>query len=169
MSPIISEPGGKSHSKTGSPAPIFVKTACLNRVLPEGRPLFGGPFRRVDIEEVEVRPCGGKGSNQDPEDPEACEREIGKAGLGGAYIYLDGSLLNNNNDNDNGGKVGGSFGVGPGGEESEAGCVIGNVATVWDGEVAGMAEGLGEQRSYLGRFPGGDSGTKSQQDRESEV
>ena len=30
ISPTMSEPGGKSHSKTGSPAPlIFAKTACL--------------------------------------------------------------------------------------------------------------------------------------------
>ena len=83
---------------------------------------------------MDVRPIGGKGSKQDP--------EIGKAGIGGVYVYSDGSLLGNENNNgsDNGGSVGGgAFVVGYGGEESEVKCGIGNVATVWDGEVAGMA------------------------------
>ena len=36
--------------------------------------------------------------------------------------------------------------MGYGGEESEVECGIGNVATVWDGEVAGMAGGLAKVR-----------------------
>ena len=36
-----------------------------------GKPLWGGPCRKVDIEEVYVRPTGGKGSENDPEDPDA--------------------------------------------------------------------------------------------------
>ena len=48
-------------------------------LLPEGKPLWGGPCQKVDIDEVDVRPTGGKGSDQDPEDPDAWEKEIGKA------------------------------------------------------------------------------------------
>ena len=62
-------------------------------LLPEGKPLWGGPCQKVEIDEVDVRPTGGKGSDQDPEDPDAWEIEIGKAGRGGAYIFSDGSLL----------------------------------------------------------------------------
>ena len=61
--------------------------------LPKCKPLWGGPCQRVKIEEVDIRPSGGKDSKQGPEDPEAWEREIGKAGLGGAYMFSDGSLL----------------------------------------------------------------------------
>ena len=49
-------------------------------------------------------------------------------------IFSDGSLLEGN-------VGGGAFIVGSGGAESEVECGIGNVATVWDGEVAGMAGG----------------------------
>ena len=31
--------------------------------------LLGGPCRKVGIEEVDIRPTGGKGSEQDPADP----------------------------------------------------------------------------------------------------
>ena len=72
----------------------------------------------------------GKGSENDPEKPDAWEKEIGKAGKGGTYIFSDGSLR------------GRAFIVGSGGAESEVECGIGNVATVWDGEVAGMAGSL---------------------------
>ena len=37
---------------------------------------------------------------------------------------------------------GGAFVVDVDGREKEVGCGVGEVATVWDGEVAGMAEGL---------------------------
>ena len=120
-------------------------------ILPEGKPLWGGPCQRIEIKEVDVRPTGGRGirSGQHPEDPEAWEKEIGKAGIGSAYVFSDGSLLGNDNDNDNGngGNVGGgTFVVGAGGEESDVKCGIGNVATVWDGKIAGMAGGLAKMR-----------------------
>ena len=44
-----------------------------------------------------MRPTGGKGSDNDPEDPDAWEKEIGKTGIGGAYVFSDGSLLENGN------------------------------------------------------------------------
>ena len=34
-------------------------------ILQEGRPLWRGPCRKVEIEEADVRPSGGKGSQQD--------------------------------------------------------------------------------------------------------
>ena len=37
-------------------------------ILPEGKPLWGGPCQKVDMEESDVRPTGGKGSEQDPAD-----------------------------------------------------------------------------------------------------
>ena len=52
------------------------------------------------------------------------------------HLLSDGNLLE-------GGNVGGgAFIVGSGGAESEVECGIWNVATVWDGEVAGMAGSL---------------------------
>ena len=42
---------------------------------------------------------------------------------------------------------GGAFVVGTDGGEEEVECWIGDVATVWDGEVAGMAGGLSQTRS----------------------
>ena len=72
----------------------------------------------------------------DPKDPGAWEKEIGKEGVGGAYIFSDGSLLETGN-------VGGeAFVVGTDGVETEVKVEIGDVAMVWDGEVAGMAGGL---------------------------
>ena len=62
-------------------------------ILPEGKPLWTGTCQEVDIEEVDVRPTGSRGSKQGPDDPEAWEKEIGKVGIGGAYIFSDGSLL----------------------------------------------------------------------------
>ena len=86
---------------------------------------------------MDVGPCGAKGSEKnDPEDPDAWEAEISKTGKWGDYVFSDGSLLE-------GGNVGGvAFVVKEGGAEEEVECGIGDVATVWDGEVAGMAEGL---------------------------
>ena len=52
--------------------------------LPEGKPLWGGLCRKVDIEEVDIRPAGRQGDQGDPEDPEAWEKEISKTGEGGA-------------------------------------------------------------------------------------
>ena len=56
--------------------------------------------RMVKIEEIDIRLCREKGSKQDPEDPEAWEREIEKAGLWKGYVFSDGTLVE-------GGKVGG--------------------------------------------------------------
>ena len=107
-------------------------------ILSEVKPLFGGPCRRVEIEEVDVRPCGGPESEKDPEE---WEKEIGKAGKGGVYIFSDGRLLETGN------VGGGAFVVGTEGEVDEVKCGVGSLATVWDGEVAGMAEGLRKVRS----------------------
>ena len=64
----------------------------------------------------------------------------GKAGIGGTFVFSDGSLLE-------GGNIGGeAFIVGSGGASSEVECGIGNVAAVWDGEIAGMARGLSRMR-----------------------
>ena len=57
---------------------------------------------------VDVRPAGGKESEQDPE---AWEKEIGKAGIGGAYIPSDGSLIESGN------AGGGAYLVASGGAE----------------------------------------------------
>ena len=103
-------------------------------ILPEGKPLFGGPCQRVEVEEVDIRLV------DDPKDPGAWEKEIGKEGAGGAYIFSDGSLLETGN------VGGGAFVVGTEGAESEVVVEIGDVATVWDGEVAGMAGGLSQTR-----------------------
>ena len=51
-------------------------------------------------------------------------------------MVSDGSLLESGN------VVGGAFVVDSDGREKEVECRIGDVATVWDGEVAGMAEGF---------------------------
>ena len=85
------------------------------------------------MEEVDVRPAGGKDSQDDPTKPDAWEREISRFGKGGAYVYSDGSLLDRGN-------VGGGALVGKSdGAEEEVECGIGDIATVWDGGVAGMA------------------------------
>ena len=60
---------------------------------PEGKPLWGGPCQNVNIEEVDLRPSGAKGSEQDPDDPDEWETEIRRAGVGGALVFSDGSLL----------------------------------------------------------------------------
>ena len=122
---------GKEGKKDG-----FVSTLTRTvSILPEGKPLWGGPCQQVDIKEVDVRPTRGKGSEQDSDDPEAWERKIGRAGIGGAYIFSDGILLENDNGkgngngNGDGGSVGGGdFVVGYGGEESEVERGIGNMA-----------------------------------------
>ena len=85
---------------------------------------MGGPCQKVEVEEVDLR------SVDDPKDPEAWEKEIGKAEIEGAYIFSDGSLLESGN------VGGGAFIVGSRGSEVEVECRIGIVATVWDGEVA---------------------------------
>ena len=113
----------------------FVSTLTrMASILPEGKPLWGGSCRKVEVEEVDLCPVN------DLKGPEEWEKEIGKEGIGGAYIFSDGSLLESGN------VGGGAFIVGSRGAEVEVECGIGNVATVWDGEVAGMAEGLAKVR-----------------------
>ena len=64
------------------------------------------------------------------------EKEIRNTGKGEDYVFSNGSLLE-------GGRMGGgAFIVKRGGTEEDVECGIGDVARVWDGEVAGMAEGL---------------------------
>ena len=63
----------------------FVSTLTrMVSILPEGKPLFGGPCQKVEIEEVDVRPSGGKESEKDPEE---WEKEIGKAGKGSLHLF----------------------------------------------------------------------------------
>ena len=99
-----------------------------------------------EIEESIFRPTRGKESEKDPEE---WEKEIRKAGIGSAYILSDGSLLKSGN------VGGGAFIVGSrGGEdgrEHEVECGIGDVATVWDSEVAGMAGALSRTRTMQER------------------
>ena len=114
----------------------FVSTlTCMVSILPEGKPLFGGPCQKVEIKEVDVR------SMDDPKDPEVWEKEIGKEGVGGAYILSDGSLLESGN------VGGGAFVVRTEGGEEEVKGGVGSLATVWDGEVAGMVGGLTKVRA----------------------
>ena len=89
--------------------------------LPEGKRLWGGTCPRTDIEEVDVRPTSGKESEKDPEE---WDKEIRKAGIGGAYILSDGSLLESGN------VGGGAFIVSSRGAEVGVESGIGNVATV---------------------------------------
>ena len=90
--------------------------------IPEGKPLWGGPCHKIEIEEVDLCPVN------DLKDPEESEKEIGKAQIGGAYIFSDHSHLQTGN------VGGGSFIVGSGGMEYEEKVGIGDVAIVWDGE-----------------------------------
>ena len=46
----------------------------------------GGPCRKIEIEEVDVRPAGGTDSQDDPKKPGAWEREISRVGKGG-FMY----------------------------------------------------------------------------------
>ena len=76
----------------------FVSTLTrMVSVLPEGKPLWGGPCRKVGFGEVDVRPSGGKESKNDPEDPATWEVEISKAGASGAFDFFDRILLEGGN------------------------------------------------------------------------
>ena len=102
---------------------------------------MGGPCQRTKLEEVDVRPTGWKGREKnDLEDLGAWGDEIGKVGKGRAFVFSDGSPLESGN------AGGGAFVVGSYGAKEEAECGIGGVATVWDGEAAGMARGLDRVR-----------------------
>ena len=41
------------------------------RLRRRGKPLWGGACQKVEIEEVDVRPAGGKDSQDDPKNPDA--------------------------------------------------------------------------------------------------
>ena len=72
-----------AHSGWKKRARRFVSTLTwMTSILPEGKPLWGGPCRKAEIEEVYVRPTGGKDSRDDPKTPDAWEKEIGKIGKG---------------------------------------------------------------------------------------
>ena len=65
------------------------------------------------MEELDLCPVN------DPKDPEEWKQEIRKTGIGGAYIFSDGSLLESGN------VGGGAFVVGINGREQEVECGIG--------------------------------------------
>ena len=116
----------------------FISTLTqMVSILPEGKPLWGGTCPKINVEEVDIWPGGGKESEKDPEE---WEKEIRKAGIGGAFNFSDGSLLESGN------VGGGAFVVGSRGVEVEVESGIGNVVIVWDGEVAGMASSLAKVR-----------------------
>ena len=49
----------------------FVSTLTrMVSILPEGKPLWGGPCRKVEVEEVDVRPAGGKDNPDDSKIPD---------------------------------------------------------------------------------------------------
>ena len=82
--------------------------------MPEGKPLWGGPCQKIEIEEVDDRATGTKGSEKsDPENPDAWEAEISRAGIGGAFVFSDGSLMESGN------VGGGAFVVDSDGREKE--------------------------------------------------
>ena len=89
----------------------------------------------MEIEEVNIRLV------DNPKEPEAWEKEIGKKGAGGTYIFSDSSLLELGNVGRH------ALVVGTEGQEQEVECGIGEVAIVWDGEIVSMAEGLDKTRS----------------------
>ena len=92
------------------------------------------------------------------------EKDIRKAGVGGAYIFSDGSLLESGN------VGGGAFIVGSRGAEVEVESGIGHVATVWDGEVAGMEDTAGKECSHTRRLEGSHCGSqKGRQNRKGEI
>ena len=72
----------------------------------------------MEVEEVVLCPV------DDPKDSDAWEKETSKAGIGGAYVFSDGSLLENGN------VGGGAFVIGTDGQEKEVECRVGDVATV---------------------------------------
>ena len=84
---------------------------------------------------MDVRPAGGK-TAKTTQRTDVWEKKISRIGKGGAYVYSDGSLL------DGGNVCGRAFVVEKDGKEMKVGCRVGDVATVWNGEVAGMVEGL---------------------------
>lgn len=144
---------GREGKKDG-----FVSTLMrMVSMLPEGKPLWGRPCRKMELEEADVRPTGGKWSENDPEDSDTWEKEICRAGAGGAFVFSDGSLLE-------GGNIGeGASTTNTDKQEQEVIYGVGTLATVWDGEIAGMAEDAHPQGSHYCCYQEG------RQDRESKI
>ena len=92
---MITTLSGAKEGKTDG----FVSTLTRKiSILPEGKPLWGRPCQKVEVEEIDVRPIGVKGGEKnDLEDPDAWEAEISRAGRGGAFMFSDGSLMNSGN------------------------------------------------------------------------
>ena len=91
----------------------------------KGQLSYGGECWRRHVDVVDLGPC--KSSTSD-----VCERAIKKAGEGKLVVYTDGSR-------DGGGQVRGGWHA----PEKGAGSVaVGSIATVWDGEVAGIHQAL---------------------------
>ena len=86
---------------------------------------------------------GGRGASNTLRNQTHGRRRSGKSGKGCLRV-LDGSLLESRNADRRENVSSRALIVGTGGEESEVECGIGNVATVWDGEITGMAVGLAE-------------------------
>ena len=91
----------------------------------KGQLSFGGECWRGQVDVVDLGPCKSSTS-------EVWERAIKEAGEGRLVVYTDGSR-------DGGGQVGGGWYA----PENGAGSVaVGSIATVWDGEVAGIRQAL---------------------------
>ena len=91
----------------------------------KGQLSFGGECWRGQVDVVDLGPCKSSTS-------EVWERAIKEAGEGRLVVYTDGSK-------DGGGQVGGGWYT----PENGAGRVaVGGIATVWDGEVAGIRQAL---------------------------
>ena len=91
----------------------------------KGQLLFGGVCWRGRVDIVNLRPCKSSASA-------VWEQEIREAGEQRLEVYTDGSR-------DSDGRVAGGWHASGNGAGSVA---VGNIATVWDGEVAGIRQAL---------------------------
>ena len=91
----------------------------------KGRLSFGGDYWHVHVDMVDLGPCKSSTS-------EVWERAIKEAGEKRLVVYTDGSR-------DSEGRVGGGWHAPRNGAGSVA---VGSIATVWDGEVAGIRQAL---------------------------
>ena len=91
----------------------------------KGQLSYGGECLRRHVDVVDLGPCKSSTS-------EVWERAIMEAGEGRLVVYTDGSR-------DGGGQVGGGRYTPGNGAGSVA---VGSIATVWDGEVAGIRQAL---------------------------
>ena len=88
------------------------------------------------------RTVQGKVSEHDPEDADMWEKEISRIRADGAFVFSDSSLLE-------GGNVrGGVFVMNKDKQAREFIYGVRTVATVWDGEIAGIAEELASILGY---------------------